>query len=818
MQFINPYHFIGLSGKPNRSLENNRRSQSKPKKEELLTGVINYELTTKSRLHIPNTTTDKAFAYCPAIKTDKDEGDVDREHKRYDFFSYHTLENKEPDAVGLIPGTVSAERTDIYTPVIPGSEVRGMIRTIYETLTNSCLPVIDGETRIAKRSVEQYKPGILTWEKNGIVLWEATDSIFRNSDDFSEKKFMSDELKEIQDGSLVYYCKSERKCGKPIVTAISKEQEGMNSSKGYLLKGESGPEMAPNPKLKQLCDSCVNHKYGAVEYCSGDSQEKHCYLKEKHCAHVFETNRKKVGNIDEVTLKELELIIKQYQSNAKTAPSDRKSEYKEYQITYEDFENKKVQGLPVYYSQLYGDRYLLSPACITREVYRHTEKDIVGEYLKCGSREQKGEKDKVEMCPACGLFGIVSNEVNQGSRIRFSDLQLNSEKHADYKDCYDKDLLTLEELAAPKLSTTEFYLQRPQPSGDEVQILFWTYDYYIAELKNGTLVAKEHQPTISGRKFYWHNRSELKSAEVKNKRNRTVRTVKKDIAFTGKLYFDGITEKQLQQLVYILNYTADGKHGYKLGTGKPLGLGSVELKIQSVQKRSFSNGCYQNATYELKSASYEAVGFDNSVKNAFELITAYMDPSDEKIVQYPTTGKAEDEGFKWFENNRKGYRIEKDGRINYEKRELYPKERRQMKIEESLPGIMNGNALPIMGGQNGSARNSYEAKRQNTPFAHKETQGGQNPKQGVPSTPNVKQKENKVKPFENGKIYQATVIRAEKKGKIYVLQINVTGADKIEYQKQVVSKKMEQKGAFIKVKAKEHYGDITFEIVSKHLA
>ena len=71
--------------------------------------------------------------------------------------------------------------------------------------------------------------------------------------------------------------------------------------------------------------------------------------------------------------------------------------------------------------------------------------------------------------------------------------------------------------------------------------------------------------------------------------------------FTGKVYFDEISEKQLNQLLYILMYTSDGKHGYKLGTGKPLGLGSVELNVEDpsdVSIRMFSESGYRSTHKE----------------------------------------------------------------------------------------------------------------------------------------------------------------------------------------------------------------------------
>ena len=253
----------------------------------------------------------------------------------------------------------------------------------------------------------------------------------------------------------------------------------------------------------------------------------------------------------------------------------------------------KPTACRLYYSQPESiDYVMLSPACITREVYQHTVNTLVDAYQRCSSGERI-------LCPACRLFGIVNSEVAQGSKIRFTDLT-PSEKAADRKSYYTETLLTLDPLAVPHLENTEFYLKKPvDPDGDEVW--FWTYDYYTAKRKDGQVVVKSFQPEISGRKFYWHNLSGVKGCKQKTALNRTIRTVASGSGITGKIYFDGISEKQLKQLLYILTYTSDGKHGYKLGTGKPLGLGSVELYVDSqndISIRKFHEGVYE-CTHEI---------------------------------------------------------------------------------------------------------------------------------------------------------------------------------------------------------------------------
>lgn len=109
---INPYEFIKLPDKKRKQYED----------EDKHTGVIEYTIKTYTPLFIPNSSTDKAFKISDEVLQKKSE-----EHKSYDFYSYTMLdENERYDEI-------------YHQPVIPGSEIRGMVRNLYETLTDSCM-------------------------------------------------------------------------------------------------------------------------------------------------------------------------------------------------------------------------------------------------------------------------------------------------------------------------------------------------------------------------------------------------------------------------------------------------------------------------------------------------------------------------------------------------------------------------------------------------------------------------------------------------------------------------------------------------------
>ncbi|MDQ1352600.1 MAG: hypothetical protein QG657_2906, partial [Acidobacteriota bacterium] len=152
-KFVNPYHFV--------SLEKNCTREAKKYREQKgnLTGWITCRLETLSPVFIPNTGS--------ASEVDgKKHSDVfekrvfkEKENKQvvinsYDFFSYPDLSKLKGEAL-----------KEYREPIIPGSEIRGMIRSAFEAVTNSCLSTIDNEQPLFKRVQTPAKAGRLTFDK-----------------------------------------------------------------------------------------------------------------------------------------------------------------------------------------------------------------------------------------------------------------------------------------------------------------------------------------------------------------------------------------------------------------------------------------------------------------------------------------------------------------------------------------------------------------------------------------------------------------------------------------------------------------------------
>ena len=271
-----------------------------------------------------------------------------------------------------------------------------------------------------------------------------------------------------------------------------------------------------------------------------------------------------------------------------------------------------------------------------KEKYSNSVKDALKEHSPC--------EDKNNMCPACRLFGILG----VSSRLRFADMRAELPRSGEIGMMFHDDV-TIKPLGTPKISAMEFYIKRPAKDAR-----FWTYDYYGDS--NGNI--HDYTPEINGRKFYWHH-SEFKiedsTIDKKDRLNSTIRPIKSGLTFSGKIYFDHLTGKELNELIYTVNAGDSGdilgkRHCYKLGHAKPLGYGSVALHVDNVSIRKIEADDELGAiTYGISEYEPDAPDFDKDILSDFRTMTDFEFLTGEKI-QYPSV-KGKEEIFHWFKQN-----------------------------------------------------------------------------------------------------------------------------------------------------------------------
>ena len=565
---VNPYSFVPLGTAPVRtSLD---ACYTGP----LLTGRLDYTLTTDTPLLIPDT-----------AKTVQDEQVED--HKRYPLF-------RLPDG----------------TPTIPGSELRGAMRGVYEAVTNSCLSVLLDST---EEPFSQRLPSTNGFKDHGLLGIDP------------------------ETGEWVLYAAD--------VVDYLKLSEGRDGS--------------------LMCNGWLNW-YGH-EYHSGQ----HTRLRPDGPSGWLQFNRpitlyKKNYHVRLLAPKAGRPVIFRWQDDTpyralsnilkKSADNDPRS------AAHGDLlaalkrvhDNDPKQGglVPVWY--LLADdngtlRCYLSGASIGRVMQGRSWDEIMGNYAPCA--------DTDALCPGCALFGTVKGKGTSG-RVRFTDAEAEQ-----YESLGNK---TLPILSGPKPSAYEFYLEKPK-STDETSIGFWNYDFCSLEetkyspdgTKRTIKKFRVYTPQPRGRKFYWH--SAPRTENERFKQNATLEAMKG--TFKGSVYFDRITRAQLEELAFVLTL-GENTHAslrlHKIGHGKPVGYGSCKITLTGGELRTLAqqNGtlCYTTEPLPLDSllAAHGRIDTDStSVKSLLKI--ADKRSTQGKTVEYPSAKdkNGNDKIFNWFTQNRK---------------------------------------------------------------------------------------------------------------------------------------------------------------------
>lgn len=565
---VNPYSFVPLGTAPVRtSLD---ACYTGP----LLTGRLDYTLTTDTPLLIPDT-----------AKTVQDEQVED--HKRYPFF-------RLPDG----------------TPTIPGSELRGAMRGVYEAVTNSCLSVLLDST---EEPFSQRLPSTNGFKDHGLlgIDPETGEWVLYAADVVDYLK-----LSEGRDGSLM--------------------RNGWLNWYGHEYHSGQHTRLRPDGPS------------GWLQF----NRPITLYKKNYHVRLLAPKAGRPVifRWQDDTPYRALSNILK------KSADNDpRSAAHGDLLAALERVHNgDPAQGglVPVWY--LLADdngtpRCYLSGASIGRVMQGRSWAEIMGNYAPCA--------DTDALCPGCALFGTVKGKGTSG-RVRFTDAETSQ-----YESLGNK---TLPILSGPKPSAYEFYLEKPK-STYETSIGFWNYDFCSLEetkyspdgTKQTIKKFRVYTPQPRGRKFYWH--SAPRTENERSNQNATLEAMKG--TFKGSVYFDRITRAQLEELAFVLTLgenTPASPRLHKIGHGKPVGYGSCKITLTGGELRTLAQQdgtlCYTTEPLPLDSllAAHGRIDTDStSVKSLLKIADKRSTQS--KTVAYPSAAdrNGNDKIFNWFTQNRK---------------------------------------------------------------------------------------------------------------------------------------------------------------------
>jgi len=538
-RFINPYTFIPVY---NRTEERPSAEDSVNSSDRLLTGVLKCHLHTKTPIIIPDTAQRSPD---PEIK----------DHYHYPFMK--------------INGKYA----------IPGSSIRGPVRNMYETLTDSCFSTMKDHQMITARTKAPFKAGVLFIRGNDLILVKATR--FRIAIKYKPGKtlFSKKDLMDYGYGACLRFKGSSSILRNTItvydvdeiletidnISEITRQDIATEEKVGFLFIGE----MIGGKSYESifLCESIPTAEDDSSTFKDGITENvKGAYLK-------------------------LRNTVEEYQNE--TVNRNLKINHRGYtHIDFDGFENGSIPALPVWYS---GEGAFLhfSTANIGRFTYNRTLNEIVPEQSRPCSNITKA-------CKACSLFGMIrkgnsdnaeDNYEGSGSHVRFSDATLlNTYSESDINEF--EECIPLEELSSPKPSYLPFYLR-------------------ASNYKNGY---DDPSAEIKGRKYYWHHKPNLdkdyRDKIDRSSRNATMQILMDPVVFEFSVYFEGINETQFRELKCALTLGENKKDGdlcYKIGHGKPLGFGSAKITVESSSIREYDNGSYNVDTKKETEISVESI-------------------------------------------------------------------------------------------------------------------------------------------------------------------------------------------------------------------
>lgn len=215
---------------------------------------------------------------------------------------------------------------------------------------------------------------------------------------------------------------------------------------------------------------------------------------------------------------------------------------------------------------------------------------------------------------AHAIFGNTSekNEDSFSGRVFFEDAQL-----------IDPDPISYEKipkiLLGPKPTTFQHYLEQETTNKDKLK-------HYNSET------------WIRGNKSYWHKSGNNweKDDQSEGKFNRNIETKIKpvnDTNFNCRIRYENLSRNELGALLFALKLPEGCAH--KLGMGKPIGLGSIEIhsKLYVINRKERYSVLFNTNSWELDETQYNEVKVNEIISDFEKYILKNMDENERVNAQ-----------------------------------------------------------------------------------------------------------------------------------------------------------------------------------------
>lgn len=315
-----------------------------------------------------------------------------------------------------------------------------------------------------------------------------------------------------------------------------------------------------------------------------------------------------------------------------------KENLKENDLLYVELNEEKTEVVAMY------------PVMISRTQYMVSVLDLLPEHLRAPQSAN-------ELCPAARLFGWVKQkkgeEENEGQMALRSRVKVSDGKLAKLSGTFP---ITFKPLDAPKPTAVPMYLRPADPNAPSAKGRYFKKGYD----------AGSQEVTIRGRKMYLaHSEWKRESYRERTKFNISAKdVVDSGSEFTFEITFQDLTDVELGALLWTLQLEDGMMH--RLGYAKPLGYGHVKISVEHLYIEDIES-MYKNWSSPSPTDAKEKIPlyiqrFKEEMEKAFSKpfdkivqvvdLKAILTPKPErKPIHYP---QAEPDGkeFKWFVQNK----------------------------------------------------------------------------------------------------------------------------------------------------------------------
>lgn len=443
-------------------------------------------------------------------------------------------------------------------PVILGSSLRGMVRNLVE--------------------IAGY--GKMAWVTDQRLSYRSVDKT--NLGEYYRHRVMKDE------GKRKVIKKSKRK-GKMAIHSTPLIQAGYLERQGHKWYIRPAQKIGETTFARILIDDipdgltswgdCQNAYKIWVKLSKYDYQDvRDGFIQVKYTPVLEAVNSEQAGFKEAVLAysgpmetKKREAVIFPPDKSAKLIEIDDKliEAYQE-QISQEQEKLLGKQGVltpkqPVFYLVENKSLVFFGHVMMLRLSYPYTPNDFVPDHINA-----KTNLHLTDLAEA--IFGYIDGTGDRfpayASRIFVTDARFKSPA-PDNTWKYD-DVISPQVLSSPKPTTFQHYLTQNNP--DSLDSL----NHYATS---------PDETVIRGHKLYWHkgktsldNIKEQDGDKLADHRKQYTRIqpVKPGVSFSFKVNFENLNKAELGALLWVLDLPQGHRH--KLGMGKPLGMGSVEIK------------------------------------------------------------------------------------------------------------------------------------------------------------------------------------------------------------------------------------------------